>query len=101
VTGGQGTCAGRPAPDHRARLGQRDLPARTGDRRFAAAGFLGIDGPAPLASVEDRAAFLAAYQHARGRRWTSADYAACWAAGLWQRAFDAKTDPWMATPSRS
>jgi hypothetical protein len=32
-----------------------------------------------------------AYQHARGRRWTSADYAACWAAGLWQRAFDAKT----------
>ena len=27
----------------------------------------------------------------RDRRWTSADYAACWAAGLWQRAFDAKT----------
>ena len=44
-----------------------------------------------MASVEDSAAFLDAYQHARGRRWTSADYAACWAAGLWQRAFDAKT----------
>jgi hypothetical protein len=58
---------------------------------LAAASFLGIDDPARLASVEDSAAFLDAYQHARGRRWTSADYAACWAAGLWQRAFDAKT----------
>jgi len=44
-----------------------------------------------MASVEDSAAFLDAYQQARGHRWTSADYAACWAAGLWQRAFDAKT----------
>jgi len=58
---------------------------------LAAASFLGIDDPAQMASVEDSAAFLDAYQHARGRRWTSADYAACWAAGLWQRAFDAKT----------
>ncbi|MGH3126150.1 MAG: hypothetical protein ACRDND_34670, partial [Streptosporangiaceae bacterium] len=41
--------------------------------------------------VEDSAAFLDAYQQARGCRWTSQDYAACWAAGLWQRAFDAKT----------
>lgn len=58
---------------------------------LAAASFRGIDDPAQMASVEDSAAFLDAYQHARGRRWTSADYAACWAAGLWQRAFDAKT----------
>ncbi len=58
---------------------------------LAAASVLGIDGPAPLANVQDSAAFLDAYQHARGRRWTSGDYAACWAAGLWQRAFDAKT----------
>ena len=43
---------------------------------LAAATFLGIDSPGPLASVEDSAAFLDAYQHARGRRWTSADYAA-------------------------
>jgi hypothetical protein len=57
---------------------------------LAAAGFLGI-GPARLANVEESAAFLDAYQHARGHRWTSGDYAACWAAGLWQRAFDAKT----------
>ena len=44
-----------------------------------------------MASVEDSAAFLDACQQARGRRWISQDYAACWAAGLWQRAFDAKT----------
>jgi len=58
---------------------------------LAAATFLGIDGPAPLADVKNSTAFLDAYQQARGRRWTSGDYAACWAAGLWQRAFDAKT----------
>ena len=58
---------------------------------LAAASFLGIEDPAGMASVQDSAAFLDAYQQARGRRWTSGDYAACWAAGLWQRAFDAKT----------
>jgi Phosphotransferase enzyme family len=58
---------------------------------FAAASFLGIGDPPGLANVEDSAAFLEAYQQARGRPWTSQDYAACWAAGLWQRAFDAKT----------
>ena len=57
---------------------------------LAAASFLGIDGPPAMASVEDSAAFLDAYQQARGRGWTPGDYAACWAAGLWQRAFDAK-----------
>ena len=58
---------------------------------LAAASFLGIGDPPGLASVEDSAAFLDAYQQARGRHWTSQDYAACRAAGLWQRAFDAKT----------
>jgi hypothetical protein len=58
---------------------------------FAAVSFLGIDDPASLASVDDSAAFLDAYQQVRGFRWTSLDYAACWAAGLWQRAVDAKT----------
>ncbi len=58
---------------------------------LGAASFLGIQDPARMASVEDSAAFLDAYQQARGRRWTSGDYAACWAAGLWQRVFDAKT----------
>jgi hypothetical protein len=58
---------------------------------LAAASFRGIDHPAEMASVEDSAAFLDAYQYARGRRWTARDHEACWAAGLWQRAFDAKT----------
>jgi hypothetical protein len=58
---------------------------------FAAVSFLGIDPPAPLASVEDSAVFLDAYQQARSCRWTSEDCAAFWAAGLWQRAADAKT----------
>jgi len=58
---------------------------------LGAATFLGIDGPPGMASVADSAAFLDAYQQARGCRWASADHTACWAAGLWQRAFDAKT----------
>jgi Phosphotransferase enzyme family len=58
---------------------------------LAAVSFLGIEGPPGMASVEDSAAFLDAYAQARGCRWTSADHAACWAAGLWLRAFDAKT----------
>jgi hypothetical protein len=57
---------------------------------LAAASFLGIDDPPAMANVEQSAAFLDAYQQARGRGWTPGDYAACWAAGLWQRAFDAK-----------
>jgi Phosphotransferase enzyme family len=58
---------------------------------FAAVSFLGIDGPPGMANVEDSAIFLDAYQQVRGCRWTPEDDAACWAAGLWQRAFDAKT----------
>ncbi len=58
---------------------------------FAAVSFLGIDNPASLASVADSAVFLDAYEQARGCRWTSQDHAAFWAAGLWQRAVDAKT----------
>ena len=57
---------------------------------LAAASFLGIEPPG-MANVDDSVAFLKAYQQARGCRWTSVDYAACWAAGLWHRAFDAKT----------
>ena len=58
---------------------------------FAAVSFLGIEPQKPLASVEDSAVFLDAYQQAAGCRWTSEDCAAFWAAGLWQRALDAKT----------
>jgi hypothetical protein len=58
---------------------------------FAAASFLGLGDTSAIASVQDSTVFLGAYQEARGCRWTSQDHAICWAAGLWQRAFDAKT----------
>jgi hypothetical protein len=67
---------------------------------LAAASFLGLDDQAGIASVADSAAFLDAYQQARGRRWTSGDYAACWAAGLWQRTFDAKTQSLDGDPEQ-
>jgi hypothetical protein len=67
---------------------------------FAAVSFRGIGGPAPLASIDDSAAFLDAYQQARGRAWTSADHAVFWAAGLWQRAFDAKTQSLDGDPEQ-
>jgi hypothetical protein len=57
---------------------------------FAAVSFLGLEGPPAQAGVSDSAAFLAAYEQARGRPWTPAEYGVCWAAGLWQRAVDAK-----------
>jgi hypothetical protein len=66
---------------------------------LAAASFLGLGAPR-LASVEDSAAFLDAYQQARGCRWTAADYQACWAAGLWQRAFDAKVQSLDGDPEQ-
>ena len=40
--------------------------------------------------MEQTEQFLAAYEQARGRRWTSAERQAGWAAGLWVRAFNAK-----------
>jgi hypothetical protein len=67
---------------------------------LAAASFLGLAGPPGLANVQESAAFLDAYQQARGCRWTSRDYAACWAAGLWQRALDAKIQSLDGDPER-
>jgi hypothetical protein len=68
---------------------------------LAAVSFLGIEDPAHMASVEDSAAFIEAYQQARGRPWTPADYAASWAAGLWQRAFDAKARSLNGDPEQA
>jgi hypothetical protein len=67
---------------------------------MAAVSFLGIGGPAPLASAADSSAYLDAYQLARGCRWTPRECAAFWAAGLWQRAFDAKTQSIGADPEQ-
>jgi hypothetical protein len=44
------------------------------------------------ATVDQSAAFLAAYETARGLSWTRDDREAYWAAGLWVRAFNAKKE---------
>ena len=46
--------------------------------------------PDQAATVEQTEQFVAAYEQARGRPWTPAERQACWAAGLWVRAFNAK-----------
>jgi Ser/Thr protein kinase RdoA (MazF antagonist) len=62
---------------------------------FAAVSFRGLAGPAAHADI---AAFLDAYQLARGRPWSAEEYAICWAAGLWQRAVDAKVQSLQGDP---
>jgi hypothetical protein len=42
------------------------------------------------ASVPESEAFIEAYQHAAGRRWSADEVQASWAAGLWVYAFNAK-----------
>jgi hypothetical protein len=42
------------------------------------------------ATVAESEAFLDAYQHARGLRFSDDELAEAWAAGLWARAFEAK-----------
>jgi Ser/Thr protein kinase RdoA (MazF antagonist) len=49
-------------------------------------------GPAGAATVEQSEQFLTAYEQARGRPWTAPERQACWAAGLWVRAFNAKKE---------
>ena len=44
------------------------------------------------ATLEETAAFLRAYEQARGRRWSREEREVCWAAGLWIRAYNAKKD---------
>ncbi|MFL6296083.1 MAG: hypothetical protein ACJ75M_09710 [Actinomycetes bacterium] len=56
------------------------------------------DGDRPLAvhdwdsAVAQSEQFLTAYEQARGRPWTAPERRACWAAGLWVRAFNAKKE---------
>ena len=42
------------------------------------------------ATVDESAAFVEAYQHAAGRRWSADEVQASWAAGLWVYAFNGK-----------
>ncbi|MDQ2847833.1 MAG: aminoglycoside phosphotransferase family protein [Actinomycetota bacterium] len=57
---------------------------------LASVSFRGVDNPAAMATVDDSADFIAAYQHARRCTWTAHEEAMSWAAGLWQRVVDAK-----------
>jgi aminoglycoside phosphotransferase (APT) family kinase protein len=57
---------------------------------LAAAVFPAMGGPGEEATVDETAAFLAAYEEARGRRFSVEERQQAWMAGLWVRAFDAK-----------
>jgi hypothetical protein len=52
----------------------------------------GFPCPRPLAGPAWLDGVAAAYEQARGRPWTPAERHACWAAGLWVRAFNAKKE---------
>jgi hypothetical protein len=56
----------------------------------AAAVFCATGAPGSAASIDETDAFLSAYEQARGRRWSADERQACWAAGVWSRAFDAR-----------
>jgi hypothetical protein len=58
------------------------------DRESIIVGFAASDYLEP--SIEESAAFMAAYQDASGRQFTSAEMRQSWAAGLWLRSFNAQ-----------
>ena len=47
-------------------------------------------GAGPVATVDQTASFIEAYQRAAGRTWSPDEIGAAWAAGLWVRAFNEK-----------
>ena len=56
----------------------------------AASGTFASTSPPTLAPIESSAAFLAAYQDLRGRRFTDEEREVAWAAGLWPAAHNAR-----------
>jgi hypothetical protein len=58
----------------------------------AAAVFTATGAPLTEATVAQTESFLAAYEHARGRSFGPDEREACWAAGLWVRAFNARKE---------
>jgi hypothetical protein len=46
--------------------------------------------PPTLAPIESSEAFLAAYQHIRGRLFTAAERETAWAASLWMAAYNVR-----------
>lgn len=68
----------------------------------AASGEFANSGPPTLAPIASSAAFLAAYQRTRGRRFTPTEHEIAWAASLWPAAHNARwealrNDPPTAT----
>jgi hypothetical protein len=56
----------------------------------AACGAFASASPPTLAPIESSAAFLAAYQDLRGRRFTAEEQEIAWAASLWPAAHNAR-----------
>jgi hypothetical protein len=56
----------------------------------AASGSFASAGPPTLAPIESSEAFLAAYQHIRGRLFTAVELEVAWAASLWMAAYNAR-----------
>jgi hypothetical protein len=56
----------------------------------AACGAFASATPPTLPPVESSAAFLAAYQEIRGRRFSAAEQEVAWAASLWPAAHNAR-----------
>jgi hypothetical protein len=56
----------------------------------ASAVYTATGAPNTSATVQQTAAFIAAYEVARGSIWTDEERELAWAAGLWVRVFNAK-----------
>jgi hypothetical protein len=54
--------------------------------------------PTTLVPIDSSAAFLAAYQEVRGRRFTVAEQEVAWAAGLWTAAHNARWEALFGDP---
>jgi hypothetical protein len=64
----------------------------------AASGAFASASPPTLAPVESSAAFLAAYQDLRGRRFTAQEHEIAWAASLWAAAHNARWEALHGDP---
>lgn len=64
----------------------------------AACGAFASDSPPTLAPIESSAAFLAAYQQVRGRRFTVEEQEIAWAASLWPAAHNARWEALHGDP---
>ncbi|WIY01441.1 phosphotransferase [Amycolatopsis mongoliensis] len=64
----------------------------------AASGAFASDSPPTLAPIGSSAAFLAAYQEFRGRRFTAEEHEVAWAAGLWPALHNARWEALHGDP---